>query len=111
MNAQPRLHKTALQAQSTLSNRHAVDRLALVRAEIKALQAKEDVLKALVEGMMGDDAAIGGDEFIARRITSTRKGGLDEDALRRSGVDVERYRKPPTETVSLRVVQRVVEEV
>jgi cell division protein FtsB len=56
-------------------NRHPVDRLADVRAEIKKLQDEETDLKEQIGKLMGSADSLGGDEFIAgRRCRSARAG-------------------------------------
>src|SRR5690606_16902380 len=63
-----------LRRKEPMSNRHPVDTLADVRAEIKQLEAVEEGLRIKVLGMMGDDDAIGGDEYIAEQVLTARKG-------------------------------------
>lgn len=92
------------------SNRHPVDQLALVRETIKNLKEHEDRLKEMVSAQMGQNDSLGGDEFIARQIMSERKGGIDEKATKAAGVDLERFRKPATPVLSIRVEHRVRED-
>lgn len=75
-------------------NRHIVDQLADVRAEIKVLETRETDLKAKISAAMGGSNSLGGDEFIALQKLSTRKGGIDDKAMKAAGIDVDKYRKP-----------------
>jgi len=91
-------------------NRHPVDQLADVRAEIKRLTAVEDDLKAKITKEMGTRDSLGGDQFIASQALQERKGGLDEAriaaALRLDNLDA--YRKPKSTFVVLKVEPRVM---
>lgn len=90
-------------------NRHPVDDLADVRAEIKRLEAREEDLKAEVGKLMGSADHIGGDEYIATQSIGERKGNIDEKAAKAAGVDIEKYRKPPSTVVKILVERRAVE--
>lgn len=90
-------------------NRHPVDRLADVRVEIKKLEAEETDLKAKISVEMGTRDSLGGDQFIASQVLQERKGGLDEKAMAAAGVDVEKYRKPKSTFIVLKVEPRVME--
>ena len=90
-------------------NRHPVDRLADVRAEIKRLQDEEADLKALISTEMGSSDSLGGAEFIAFQTIQNRKGGIDEARLKSAGVDVDLYRKPGSTAHVLRVERRMAE--
>lgn len=90
-------------------NRHPVDQLADIRAQIKALQELETDLKAQISTEMGSRVSLGGDQFIARRVGRIRKGGLDEEAMKRRGIKVDNYRKPPVKYVVIEVEPRVME--
>ena len=94
-------------------NRHPVDRLADVRAQIKALQEEEADLKAKISVEMADADSLGGDEFIAVQTLQDRKGGLDEKRIAETlGVkSLDPYRKPSTVAHVLRIERRVVDEV
>lgn len=96
---------------ATSGNRHIVDQLADVRAEIRELQAKESGLKEAVGHMMGSADSLGGDEFIASQAISERKGSLDEKAIAKAlGVDnLDQFRKPATPVVTIRVERRISE--
>ncbi len=52
-----------------LTNRHPVDQLADVRAEIKHLQAVEETLR---EALLKFDADLSGSEYYARIVSQTR---------------------------------------
>jgi len=91
------------------SNRHVVDQLAIVRAEIKELKAREDGLKDAVSLEMGSADSLGGDDFIARQTLSERKGGIDEKAAKAAGVNLDDYRKAASVVMTLRVEPRVHE--
>ena len=93
-----------------MSNRHPVDELAEVRADIKVLKYREDELKEQVAGMMGDQDSVGGDEWIAEQALSERKGSIDEKAAKAAGVDLDRFRKPTTTIVTIRTVKRARED-
>jgi len=56
-----------------LLNRHIVDQLAEVRAQIKALEAREAELKTQISTAMGSANSLGGDEFIALQKLSTTR--------------------------------------
>lgn len=88
------------------ANRHPVDQLADVRAQIKALQELEAVLKARVSADMGTADSLGGDEFIALQTLTTRKGAIDEKKALKAGVDLDDFRKPETVVHSLRIERR-----
>lgn len=92
------------------ANRHVVDQLADVRAQVKALEAKETALKAEISKRMGGRDSLGGDEWIALQTLSTRKGSIDADAAKRAGVDLDRFRKADVTVFSLRLERRVMEE-
>lgn len=93
-------------------NRHIVDQLADIRAEIKALEKREGELKQQVSALMGPAAdSLGGDEFIAHQRLTTRAGGLDGEAMKAAGIDIGRYRKPDTTVLTITTTRRVAEEV
>lgn len=92
------------------TNRHPVDQLANVRATIKVLQEREAELKDEIGQLMGSADSLGGDEFIASQKLQERKGGLDEKAMKAAGIDVDRFRKPPSTFITLKVEPRVVPE-
>lgn len=96
------------------TNRHIVDQLADVRAQIKALEVREDELKAEISKVMGAADSLGGDEYIASQKASSRKGSLDpvklQGALKISQHDLDRvYRKPDSAVVSIVLERRQVE--
>lgn len=90
-------------------NRHIVDQLADVRAEIKTLQDREKVLKAAVSKRMGEADTLGGDEFIAIQTLTERAGSIDAKAMERAGIDPARFRKPAIVVQTIRVERRVSE--
>ena len=92
-------------------NRHPVDELADVRAEIKRLSERETELKTTIGTMMADRDSLGGDDFIAFQKLSSRKGGIDEKAVAKAlGVDdLTAYRKPAATYITLTVEPRVAE--
>ena len=90
-------------------NRHIVDQLADVRAEIKTLQAKEDELKSAISTAMADRDSLGGDEFIAMQKVSERKGSIDAAAMKKDGIDVDKYRKPAVTVYQILVEPRAME--
>ncbi len=92
------------------SNRHPVDQLADVRAEIRRLQAQETELKSTVSMMMGSADSLGGDQYIASQKIMTRKGGLDEAKLSAELGDLAPFRKPDTTVITINVTPRVREE-
>ncbi len=93
----------------TNRNIHPVDELAEVRAQIKALEAREGELKSTVSAMMGDADSLGGDFFIARQTMTERKGGIDEKAMKAAGIDADKFRKPPSIVVTIKTEARVSE--
>jgi len=88
-------------------NRHPVDQLADVRAEIKRLQDQEADLKAQITTEMGSRDSLGGDELIAFQTLQTRKGGIDEASLKAAGINVDKHRKPASTAHVMRVERRV----
>lgn len=92
------------------SNMHIVDQLADVRAEIKTLGEREAELKAQISAEMGAKDSLGGDQWIAFQTLSTRKGGIDDKAMKAAGIDVDRFRKADVTVYSLKVERRVLEE-
>jgi uncharacterized protein (UPF0335 family) len=94
---------------AALTNRHPVDELAEVRAKIKFLGERESELKETISKMMGGADSLGGDEFIARQMLSERKGSLDEKAMKAAGIDTDKFRKPATVVMSLRIERREME--
>lgn len=82
---------------------HPVDQLFAVRAQIKALQELEAGLKADVSALCGDVDYALGDEYVATQSLTSRKGGIDEKALKAAGVDVDAYRKADVAVYTLKV--------
>ncbi|HEU5019662.1 MAG TPA: hypothetical protein VFT69_17015 [Pseudolabrys sp.] len=101
------MHDTALPFNR--GNRHPVDRLADVRAEIKRLQEQESDLKALISTEMGSRDSLGGDEFIAFQSLQERRGAIDEASLKAAGINPDKHRKPKITSVVLRVERRAAE--
>lgn len=99
-----------MNATTTPVNRHHVDQLADVREKIKNLEEREKTLKAEVSILMGNRDSIGGDEFIARQTLTERAGSVDTTAMKRAGIDVDKYRKPPTAVVTIKCERRVLED-
>lgn len=91
------------------TNRHPVDQLAQIRSTIKVLQEREAQLKAEISAMMGAADSLGGDEFIAFQKLQQRKGGLDAAALKKAGIDPDKFRKPASTFIVLTVEPRVQE--
>ncbi|TPK59059.1 MULTISPECIES: hypothetical protein [unclassified Mesorhizobium] len=91
------------------TNRHPVDQLAQIRATQKILAEREAELKAEIGAMMGTADSLGGAEFIAIQKLQSRKGGIDEAAMKAAGIDVEKYRKPASTFIVLNVEPRVSE--
>ena len=89
------------------TNTHAVDQLASIRAQIKALQEAESALKTQISREIGGGSSLVGDEWIAEQSLTTRKGGLDEKKLVAAGVDVDAFRKPDSAVLTLRTVLRI----
>lgn len=90
-------------------NRHIVDQLADVRAQIKDLKAREDDLKDQISTQMGNADSLGGDEFIAFQKVSQRKGAIDQKSLEAAGINVDDHRKPDSTVYTLTVERRAVE--
>ena len=82
---------------------HPVDQLFAIRAQIKALQELEAGLKADVSALCGDVDYALGDEYVATQSLTSRKGGIDEKALKAAGVDVEAFRKADVAVYTLKV--------
>lgn len=104
------MHDTFLPGNSR--NRHPVDRLADIRARIKALSDEETDLKAKISVEMGTADSLGGDEFIARQVLQERKGALDEKAIAKAlGLDnLDAYRKPASAFILIKT-ERCLSEV
>lgn len=100
---------TAQPHQKSMGNRHIVDQLSDIRAQIKELKKDEAACVSKISQQMGDGDSLGGDQFIARQIISTRKGSVDTARLAADGIDVDAYRKPETIAYSLRLEARVRE--
>lgn len=90
-------------------NRHPVDQLADVRAEIKKLQDREADLKAMISTEMGSRDSLGGDQYIASQVLQERKGAIDEKAMAAAGIDVDQYRKPKSTFIMIKVEPRAME--
>jgi hypothetical protein len=88
------------------TNAHPVDQLADLRAQIAALKEREDALRGEISRMIGDGNSVEGDMFVAKQDITTRKGGLDEKALREAGVPVDEFRKPESVVVTIRTALR-----
>jgi hypothetical protein len=86
-----------------MSNRHPVDRLADVRAQIKALKAIEDDLVVEVSRLIGDNVSILGHDYVAVQTLSARKGAFDEAKLKAKGLNPVDFRKPDVSVLSIKV--------
>ena len=82
---------------------HPVDQLYAIRFQIKALQELEAGLKADVSALCGDVDYALGDEYVATQSLTSRKGGIDEKALKAAGIDPEAYRKADVAVYTLKV--------
>jgi hypothetical protein len=91
------------------SNRHPVDQLAEIRAQIKALQDHEAELKEEISSLMGSADSLGGAEFIAIQKVSTRKGAIDTKAMEKAGIDPDKFRKADVTVYQILVERREVE--
>lgn len=87
-----------------MSNVHPVDQLVAIRAQIKALQERESDLKTEVSRLIGGATSLDGDEWSAIQSLSTRKGGLDEKALKAAGINPDAFRKDDIAVLTLRTV-------
>jgi len=88
------------------SNRHIVDRLADIRDKIAFFKGIENELKEAIAQMMGDETSLGGDEYIAVKAVSERVGSIDAKKLAADGVQVDKYRKAPSQITSIRLEER-----
>lgn len=88
-----------------MSNRHIVDELAEVRAQIKALADRETALKAEISAAMGTGDLLIGDDYAAVQKITSRKGAVDTAAMAKAGIDVEAYRRADVTVLSI-VVER-----
>jgi hypothetical protein len=93
------------------ANRHIVDQLADVRAQIKALQEIEAALKPQVAEIIDRADVASGDDFIATHQMAERKGSLNEKAMRAAGIDVDSFRGPSTVVISIRLAPRTAAKV
>jgi|GEM_PF-3404178 len=89
-------------------NRHIVDKLADVRDQIAYLKGVEETLKEQVSRLMGSRMSLGGDEYIATKIIAWRKGAIDAKLLEADGIDIEKYRKAQSSSMSIRIEERKV---
>ena len=98
-----------MNAIDTPVNRHVVDQLADIRAQIKQLKNDEaDCVDEVIAAMTVKDS-LGGDQFIAMRTITNRKGSVDYKAMESAGIQVDLYRKPPTTVCTIRLQERIVE--
>lgn len=96
-------------SRNTGTNRHPVDELAEIRNTVKTLKERESELVAQISDMMGDGDSLGGHEYIARQIVSTRKGALDTKLLEKAGVQVDAFRKADVTVYQMRLEPRAME--
>lgn len=89
------------------SNRHPVDRLHDLRAQIKALEAEEKEAAAAVSKLMAGAGSVGGDEYIATESIGERAGSIDAAKLAKDGIDVDSYRKKSSVVVKITLAKRV----
>jgi len=89
-----------------MTNAHPVDQLAQIRADIAALKTREDELRGEVSRLIGNGNIIEGDLFVAKQDMTTRKGSLDEKALRAAGIDTDAFRKPEAVVITIRTTLR-----
>jgi hypothetical protein len=89
-----------------MNNQHPVDELAQIRAQIKALQERENALRSEVSLLIGDGSAYDGDDFTAIQTLASRKGGIDEQAMRTAGINPDKFRKSDIAVVTIRTVVR-----
>jgi hypothetical protein len=87
-------------------NRHIVDQLADVRAQLKALEEREKDLKAQVSVLIDKSDVAAGDDYQAFHVISERKGGLDDKAMIAAGIDIEKFRKASSIIISIRLSER-----
>ena len=86
-----------------LANRHPVDRLADLRATMKALKTEEDEIR---KSLLADGADLSGSENYAR-ITLTEQSKLDRKALEeRFGKKAVAECSKPVQIVAVRTVAR-----
>ena len=112
MSIKPIVHGAKLQTcpkEKEMRNRHIVDQLADVRAQIKELKQREGDLKDQISAAMGKSDSLGGDQFMALQKVSTRKGAIDTAKLQKAGIDVDAYRKADTTVYQIVVEPRVME--
>ena len=103
------MNATSMSNARPQGNRHVVDQLSDIRAQIKELKKDEAACVSEISEQMGDGDSLGGDQFIARQIISTRKGTVDTARLEADGIDIDAYRKPETVAYSIRLEARVRE--
>jgi len=90
------------------ANRHVVDRLADIRDKIAFFKGIENELKEEIARLMGDKTSLGGDNYIAVKVVSERVGSIDAKALAADGINVDKYRKAPSQTTAIRLEERKV---
>lgn len=76
-----------------------VDRLRVIRAQIKELEAEAKHLTDGLQLELGDAEALTVDgRVLVTWKSQTRRGAVDTKALAKAGIDVDEYRKPSTTT-------------
>jgi hypothetical protein len=88
----------SIHADMTTSNVHPADALADIRAEIKALQVKENLLR---EALLKDGASLKGNAYEAS-IDTQKSNRLDQDKLTKALGNLDPYKSEHT-TVMVRV--------
>lgn len=94
----------------TANNRHPVDQLAEVRAQIKVLTELEASLKDAVSTLMGAGDFVEGDEYVAMQSISERKGSIDDKAMKLAGINADDFRKAPVTVYSLKTSPKTAQK-
>lgn len=95
--------------QFLVDNRHVVDRLYKVRQLKREIAGFEAEILAEIGRAMGASDHLGGEECIASRRISKRKGGLDKAKLEKKVGKLDAYRKPTSLVTTIVVAQRAEE--
>lgn len=88
------------------TNRHPADELGDIRAERMALDAREARVRARVMKLMKAGDHLSGDDYVAKWEVQSWRGQLDARALKRAGLNPDKFRKPTTKVDIIRTVRR-----
>jgi len=95
---------------TSMSTKNIIDQLVETREKIKFLKKKEEFFqKKILEKMESEELrSISGDENIVYLVTSMRTGTIDIQQMKNDGINIEKYRRPPKPTKTLRTERREI---